>query len=327
MSVLVTGASGFLGGRLADLLASRGHDTVVLARNPKSLAHLAHVPIRVVTASLADQEALKRALTGVTHVFHCAAASTDWASPAVFFDANTRGTRNLLEAALASSTLQRFVHVSTTDVYGYPLVPCDETHPLVDTGLGYNHTKILGEQAVQRAHDDHGLPVTILRPATIYGPRGKAFVTDFEELLRLRLMLVVDGGRRTGGFTYVDTVAETMILAAHAPAALGRAYNISDGTDATWLDYVTGLAAGLGYKLPWLKLSFSAAMALARTMEFPHGTLHLPGRPLLTRHAVYLLGRDQEFPNHRARRDLDFAPVIDLAEGIRRSVAWLQSTK
>jgi nucleoside-diphosphate-sugar epimerase len=325
VAVFVTGASGFLGGRLAELLADRGDEVVVLARSSADLRHLAHVPVRVVQGHLGELETLKDAMRGVTQVFHCAAASTDWASMETFFDANVRGTENMLAAAEANPDLKRFVHVSTTDVYGYPVVPCREDHPLNDVGLGYNRTKVMGEKAVWAAHRERGLPVTIVRPATIYGPRGKAFVTDFAELLRIRLMAYIDDGQRTGGFTYVDTVAEAMMQAAESERTIGVAYNLSDGTDGTWREYVSGLAKGLGYRLPWLKLSFGSAILLARAMEFPHGTLGLPGRPQLTRHAVYLLGRDQEFPNESARRDFGFAPAVDLAEGIRRSVAWLKS--
>jgi nucleoside-diphosphate-sugar epimerase len=329
VAVFVTGASGFLGGRLAELLAARGDEVVVLARTSADMRHLAHVPVRVVPGHLGELETLQHAMRGVTQIFHCAAASTDWASPQTFYEANVRGTENLLAAAETVIGLKRFVHVSTTDVYGYPPVPCSESHApiddLNDVGLGYNHTKVLGERAVWAAHRERGLPVTVIRPATIYGPRGKAFVTDFAELLRIRLMAYIDDGRRTGGFTYVDTVAEAMMQAAASERTLGMAYNLSDGTNGTWSDYVSGLASGLGYKPPWLNLSFGSAMLLARAMEFPHGTLHLPGRPQLTRHAVYLLGRDQEFPNEKARRHFGFAPTVDLAEGISRSVAWLKS--
>ena len=327
MAVFVTGASGFLGGRLVELLAERGEEVVVLARASADLRHLDHVPVRIVEGDLGEVKKLKSAMRGVTEVFHCAAASTDWASAKIFFEANVQGTQNMLQAAESSSDLKRFVHVSTTDVYGYPEVPCSEKQPLMDVGLGYNRTKVLGESAVWAAYRERGLPVTILRPATIYGPRGKAFVTDFAELLRSRLMLYIDNGQRTGGFTYVDNVAEAMMQAAESERTVGMAYNLSDGTCVTWREYVSRLAEGLGYRLPWLKLPFGAAMMISRAMEFPHGTLGLPGRPQLTRHAVYLLGRDQEFPSDKARIDFEFAPKINLAEGVSRSVAWLKSLK
>jgi nucleoside-diphosphate-sugar epimerase len=258
-------------------------------------------------------------------VYHCAACSTDWAPLATYLAANVVGTQNLLDAAVRAGSVERFLHVSTTDVYGYPRVPCEEGAPMRDVGLPYNRTKIQGEEAVWRAHREDGLPVTVVRPATIYGPRGKDFVVEIANMLRQRLMLLIDGGRARGGFTYVDNAATAMIQAAVSPAAVGRAYNISDGTGTTWREYTDALADALGYGRPWLRLPFSAAMALAPGMEALQRALRLPGRPLLTRHAVHLLGQDQEFPAARARADFGFSPLVSLDEGIARSAAWLRS--
>jgi nucleoside-diphosphate-sugar epimerase len=325
--VLVTGASGFLGGRLAEMLAAQGQTVRVLARHTADLSHLSQLQLQVVRGDLNDAAALAEAVRGARVIYHCAACSTDWAANQTYHAGNVLGTQSLLTAATAEPKLQRFLHVSTTDVYGYPQAVCDEDGALRDRGLPYNRTKIQGEQAVWQAHRERGLPVTIVRPSTIYGPRGKAFVTDFEELLRQRLMLLVDGGRSRGGFTYVDNTAQAMIDAAAHPATLGRAYNLSDGTDISWRGYTTALAEALGYRRPWLQLGFPAAMAAAYAMEAPFRVLPLPGRPLLTRHAMYLLGRDQEFPAARARQEFGFEPQVTFEEGIARSVAWLQKQR
>ena len=327
MAVLVTGASGFLGGRLAEMLAGCGETVRVLARKSADLRHLSHLQLQIIQGDLGNQAALADAVRDVRVLYHCAACSTDWAALATYYAANVQGTQNLLEAAQSVPQLERFLHVSTTDVYGYPRTVSDESAPMHDVGLPYNSTKCQGEAAVWRAHREAGLPVTIVRPATIYGPRGKDFVTEIAAMLRQRLMLLVDGGHARGGFTYVDNVAQAMIDAAASKTTLGRAYNISDGTDTTWRSYTFALADALGLKRPWLTLPFSAAMGLARVMEAPHTALHVPGRPLLTRHAVYLLGLDQEFPATRARAEFGFAPLVSLAEGIERSVAWLRSTQ
>jgi nucleoside-diphosphate-sugar epimerase len=196
-----------------------------------------------------------------------------------------------------------------------------------DVGLPYNRTKIQGEEAVWRAHREHGLPVTVVRPATIYGPRGKDFVVEIAKLLRQRVMMLIDGGRTRGGFTYVDNVAEAMMLAAESRKALGRAYNLCDETGTTWRDYTDALADALGYRRPRLALPFRSALALGKAMEVPQGLLRFSGRPLLTRHAVHLLGQDQEFPAARAREDFGFAPRVSLAEGIARSAAWMRSLR
>ncbi|HEY0263303.1 MAG TPA: NAD-dependent epimerase/dehydratase family protein [Granulicella sp.] len=323
MTYLITGASGFLGGRIAQLLAARGEDVRILARPSAKLDHLDGLGIHVVPGDLTDAASLREAARGVSHIIHSAACSTDWAPWNAYYAANVTGTQNLLEAALATPTLERFVHISTTDVYGYPAVPCHETAPTRDAGLPYNQTKRLGEMAVWQAHREHGLPVAILRPATIYGPRGKDFTVEIATLLRQRLMATIRRGEATGGFTYVDNVAEAAIAAAMHPAAVGEAFNIADGTHATWSGYLRLFAEALGTPRPWLDLSQPTAESLARVMEAIHRTLHLPGRPLLTRHAVRLLALDQEFPADKARQVLGFTPAISLEEGIGRSAAWL----
>ena len=330
MPVLVTGASGFLGGRLAEVLANEGEQVTVLARTSSDLRHLsAFAPgrLRVVRGDLTDSESLLEAVRDVTHVFHCAAASTDWTSMETYFESNVRGTEMLLEAALKARQLQRFIHVSTTDVYGYPVIPCTETGEIQDVGLPYNRTKILAEEAVWQASREE-LPVTVVRPATIYGPRGKAFVTDIADLLRKGQMAYIGGGRATGGFLYIDNAVAAMIAAARSSEAEGQVYNLADGTGATWNAYVAALAEGLGCKPPWIDVPYGFAMAIAGAMETPYRWIKmLSGRPILTRHAVFLLGRDQEFPSSKARVEFGFVSRVSLEEGIARSVTWLKSLR
>lgn len=324
MPALVTGGSGFLGGRLAQVLVSRGEQVTVLARAGADLRHLDGLPLRIVAGTLSDVAALAKAVRDVTYIYHCAACSSDWASWRTFHEANVTGVHHLLAAAERVPTLRRFLHVSTTDIYGYPRVVCDESHPVNDIGLPYNSTKAAGENRVRQAALS-GLPITIVRPATIYGPRGKEFVVNIANHIRTRTMALIDGGRSMGGFAYVDNVADAMISAALSPATIDRAYNIVDGTGASWHAYVSALADGLGEHRPWINLPSVVAWPLARAMEVVHSTLRLPGRPLLTRHAVLLLSRDQEFPSEAARHDFNFAPKISLSEGISRTIEWLAS--
>ncbi len=326
MRAVVTGASGFLGGRLAQLLAERGDEVTVLARRTSNLRHLPLERVRVVQGDLVDEASLRAGVKGATHIFHCAACSTDWAPPKTYIEANVTGTRNLLAAARRVRGLERFLHVSTTDVYGYPVVPSSEDGPLAETALPYNRTKLAGERAVWSAVQEEGLQATVVRPGTIYGPRGKDFSVDIVVLLRGRMMAVVDGGRAPGGFIYVDNAAHAMLNAATSPNTVGQAYNLVDGTGATWRQYLALFAERLGTKAPWINLTFRSAMAIAGVMEAPYRHLPLPGKPLLTRHAVYLLSRDQEFPIGKARRDFGFAPLVGMEEGLQRSVDWLNET-
>ncbi len=324
---LVTGASGFLGGRLAQLLIEEAAEVSLLVRPSSVLPAdlMAHSGLRVFRAEL-DPElateppaALAEHLGTVTHVFHCAGTSTDWGPRAVYEEGNVAGTVAMLGLAiLHMPRLLRFLHVSTTDVYGYPVGAGDETMAPRDVGLPYNSSKLRGEALVWQAAAG-GLPVTVVRPASIYGPGGRAFVTDIVALLRQRIMLLVDGGRAPGGFVYVDDVCRAMLLAASAECAVGEAYNLSSTDGTTWRDYTGALARALSLPAPWLHMPFRAAMALAAAAQFPH-TAGLPGRPLLTRHAVYLLSRDQQYSTLKAREQLGWIPLIDLQQGVSRSV-------
>lgn len=328
MSSLVTGASGFLGGRLSEILARNGEEVTVLARADSDLRHLSKYVgnrIQVIRGALTDIASLKRAACEVTHIFHCAAASTDWASVEVYLESNVKGTEMLLLAARQARRLERFIHVSTTDVYGYPEVPCSESGPMRNVGLPYNRTKILAEDAVWRAAREHGLPVTVFRPATIYGPRGKAFVTNIANLLEKGKMAYIDGGRATGGFLFVDNAVNAMITAASFPGAIGQVYNLTDATGISWKEYVEVLAEGLGFKAPWINLPYAVAVGIASAMEAPYRCIKsLPGRPMLTRHAVLLLGKDQEFISDKARSELGIYSRVPFEEGVARSVAWLK---
>jgi nucleoside-diphosphate-sugar epimerase len=322
--VLVTGASGFLGGRLAQLLVARGGKVRILARQSSNLEHLEGLPIEIVRGDLAAIDPLTQAVRGVTHIYHCAACSTDWASWRVYHEANVTGVSNLVHAAAQAGGLQRFLHVSTTDVYGYPHFPCDEAHPLTDVGLPYNRTKCMGEECMWKAARDSGLPVTVVRPATIYGPRSKDFAVEIANLIRQGRMMVINGGFSSGGFCYVDNAVDGIIQAATATETAGRAYNLADATGATWRSYIDALADGLGERRPRYDLPSGIAFPLARGLEAAHRLLRRSGRPLLTRHAVYLLSRNQEYPIEKARREFGYAPAVSFEEGVARTVEWLK---
>jgi oxidoreductase len=323
MTTLVTGASGFLGGRLTQILCERGERVRILARPTSQLAHLKGLALEVAEGDLEDADSLAAATRGVRTIFHCAALSVDWAPWERFEAVNVRGVQRLLDAATVAGTVERFVHVSTTDVYGYPRVPCDEDAPVGDARLPYSRSKGLGDAAARAHHARTGLPVTVVRPVNLYGPRSKDFVVEIANLLVQGQMMLVAGGRARAGLLYVDNAVDGLLAAARAPGAVGRAYNLRDGTDETWRDYVGALAAGLGTKLPWLNLPAAVARAIGAGLEGVHGLFRMQRRPLLTRHAVHLMARDQGFPIDRAIQELGFRAQIGFAEGMRRTLAWL----
>ena len=325
--VLVAGASGFIGGHLVRRLAERGHRVRALIREGSDQTGLADTPAQLHIGSLDDIESLRRATAGVRHVYNCTGKSADWGPWEEFQAANIDGSRNLVEAAHHAGTVERFLHVSTTDVYGYPSVPCDESTAPKDIGLPYNRSKVLGEQAVREAANHVGLPLTIVRPVSVYGPRSKDFVIEIATLLLKKQMVYISKGQVPAGLLYVTNAADAMIAACNSETAVGRAYNLRDPEQTTWREYIEALAAGLGVRPPTTNLPGPLATGVATASEVLYGALRIKSRPVLTRHAVRLLDRDQSYAIDRACADFGFKSEVGFDEGMRRTLAWLDSAE
>ena len=203
----------------------------------------------------------------------------------------------------------------------------DESQPLRDIGLPYNRSKIMGEQIAQDYYEKYDLPLTIVRPVSIYGPRDLNYVTEITRLLQQRLMIEVNGGRSHAGLLYVQNAVQGIIAAARSASTVGHAYNLRDSHDATWNDFANRLAAGLGTAKPWINVPEGLIMKVAQLFEFLYDRLKLPGRPLVTRHTVFLFSHDQGYGIAKARRDFGYEPTVDFATGMSQTIDWLLSAE
>ncbi|RFS82229.1 aminotransferase class I/II-fold pyridoxal phosphate-dependent enzyme [Actinomadura spongiicola] len=323
--VLVAGATGFIGGHLTRRLTEIGHRVRVLVREGGDRSAFADLPVEIERGSLTDLNALLRATAGVRYVYNCAGKSADWGPWEEFEQANVTGCKNLVDAAHHAGTVERFVHLSTTDVYGYPVRPCDERTEPKDVGLPYNRSKLLGEKAVIRAAEQADVPLTVIRPVSVYGPGSKDFVVEIAALLKSRQMVYVRKGKAPAGLLYVANLVDGMIAACGSEQAAGGIYNLRDPEMTTWREYIEALADGLGVKPPSVSLPRPLAAGVAGAAERVYGTLRVRSRPVLTRHAVHLLERDQSFPIDRAREDFGFKAAVSFEEGMARTVEWLRS--
>ncbi len=327
MTTLVIGATGFIGGYLTQALCRLGEPVRILARRTSDQHALAGLPIEVVYGDLSDTEALAKSVHGVRRIINCAGKASDWGPWSAFQAANITGVENLLRTARAESRLQRLVHVSTADVYGYPnRRHVTEESPWVDRGFPYNSSKIAGERLAWQAYREHGIPLTIVRPASVYGPGDPNFVLRIVTMMRSHSMILVDGGRAIAGLHYVENLVDLLLLAAERPAAIGMAFNASDDSTVTWRQYVDRLAQAADTAPVRLSLPYKVAYALGWAMEAACRPLGGRVSPPVTRQAVENTGIDQDYPAERARRMLGYTPRVSFDEGMERVARWLRET-
>jgi nucleoside-diphosphate-sugar epimerase len=325
---LVTGATGFIGGRLAARLAADGYAVRCLARSSSDTSLLEQLDVQIVIGDLLDADSLARAVEGCQFVLHCGALVSDWATTREIVAINVGGTRSLLEAAVDAG-VRRFLHVSSTDVYGFPdSAEIDESHVASGFCNWYSQTKREAEAEVRRVEQAHALDSVILRPATVYGPGSKEVIGEIARAIEARHMLLIDGGRPIAGLCYVENLIDALEISLRHEAAPGNAFNVSDGLAVTWRELTDGLAAGLAcprvrWSLPY-RLANSIGFSLEHGYRLLRRSTGLSAPPLLSRQAVQVLGRDQDFSNRKLRETLGWEPRVGYEQGLQDTLAWLK---
>jgi nucleoside-diphosphate-sugar epimerase len=324
---LVTGATGFIGSHVVRRLVIEGYQVRCLARATSDTSTLAGLDLEFVRGDLTDARAVAGAAAGCDVVVHCGALVSDWAAVDEIRRINVGGTRNVMDAALAAS-VRRVVHISTTDVYGYPGGRnVDERQHHARFANWYAQSKREAEAEVRRLEGQVGPEVVILRPATVYGPGSKEVVGEMAKAIRRRQMLMIDGGRAVAGLVHVENVVDAVMLALGDKAA-GETFNVTDGLDVTWKRFLADIAAGLGCAPPRWSIPYKVAGPLAATLEHGYRAVHsltgFTSPALLSRQAVNVLGCDQDFSSLRIRETLGWEPRVTYAAGLEDTVAWLR---
>jgi 2-alkyl-3-oxoalkanoate reductase len=320
VKVLVTGATGFLGGHVAERLAARGDTVRALVRKTSNTKHLLSLRgVELFEGSVEQTGRVRDAVDGVDAVVHCAgivkARSSD-----EFFTVNVGGTSNLADAARKlGKRIKRFVHVSSLEAVGPSddgkPVPADQENPVT----AYGRSKLAAEKVVLAAKDDIG--VTLLRPGAIYGPRDGEILEMFKSIQRGLLPLVGDGSAK-GVWIYATDCAEACLRAIDTDVASGRTYFVDDGCGALTLRAMLADAErALGKKaLVRASLPVPVLMTVARGVE-AFGRLR--GKAvMLTREKANMLLQDWICSSEATRQDLGWKPEVPWSEGVVKAVAW-----
>jgi dihydroflavonol-4-reductase len=321
-TVLVTGASGFVGSAVARRLREAGFAVRALVRPTSPTAHLTGLGLDFVNGDLRDAASLREALAGVRYLFHVAADYRMWArNPQEMIDTNVAGTRALMQEAMRAG-VERVVYTSSVATLAARTdgASADETMPLTEQrAIGtYKRSKVAAERAVE-ALIAQGLPAVIVNPSTPIGPRdvkptptGRIIV----EAASGRMPAFVDTGLN---MVHVDDVAEGH-LAAFERGRVGERY-VLGGQNASLAEILRTVAETVGRRPPTIRISRQALMPFAHVSE---AIARRTGRePMLTLDGLRMAKNKMFFSSAKAERELDYR-ARPYREGIADAIAWFR---
>jgi nucleoside-diphosphate-sugar epimerase len=320
---LVTGATGFIGGHLARRLVREGRKVRVLCRKGSERRLPADVlrSAEIVRGDLRDRDSLMRASEGALRVYHCAGYGSGRGTSADFEATHVKGTRWLLEAAMVAD-VDRFVHLSSVAAFGTP-VPryFDDNSGYGPSRDAYSRAKAEGEKVVFDFHFKTGLPVTVLRPALVYGPGGSWFDEPIRMIEQDRMFLL-GGARGTCHPCYVENLVDAMILAARHPRAVGRGYIVADGQSISFREFFDCLAEVAGRPPIRKTVPLPVARAMALALEASARLRRSDVRPLLTHSAISMVTTRSQTSTRRIREELGFEARYDFGRAVEELKGW-----
>jgi nucleoside-diphosphate-sugar epimerase len=323
MRVLITGGTGFTGSHAVRRYLTRGHAVRVLdTEKGVFFDELGSAGAEIQLGSIADREAVRRAVQGVELVHHIAAAFRTINVPnSVYKSVNVEGTRIVAEEALRAG-VRRVVYCSTEGVHGHVVQPPgNEESPIAPEDY-YQQTKWEGELAFREVMHE-GLDGVILRPTGIYGPGDPArFLMLFRMVQRGHFFIVGDGRARYHP-VYIDNLCDAFELAGEMAQARGETLLIADARHLTWNELIPLVAQALGVEVKIHYLPFRPVWLAAALCEAVCGPLGIT--PPLFRRRAEMFSHMRAFDISKARRVLGYEPKVALEEGLARSCEWYRS--
>jgi len=321
-TVLVTGASGFIGSHLVRRCLRDGYSVKVLVRKGNAcIPSLRASGVEVVTGDVRDAGAVDLAVSGCDLVLHVAALTSDWGPMQDFIDINVGVTRNVCESSLRHG-VERLVHISSFECFDHHLLGrIDEKTPYMTRKQSYPDTKIGGSNEVWAAMK-RGLSASILYPVWVYGPVDRTLFPLLADSIRKRQMFYWSRNSPIS-LVYIDNLVELILLAATRPEADGEAFLAGDGEAISLEEFYRRIAVAIGAPVPSLYLPYGLVIGMAGVMEAVFRLFRSKKRPLLTRQAVDVLASRALADVSKSRKMLGWQSLVPQDEGIRRTLDWL----
>jgi nucleoside-diphosphate-sugar epimerase len=327
MGILITGATGYIGSLLTTKLAESGEDVRILCRKDPDVPQFKKPNIKIIKGDINDPASLQKAMVGLDRVYHLAAYARMWAKdPSIFHRINVEGTRNVLQAA-ADAGVQKLVYTSTAGVIG----PSNgkamtEDDPRI-TGFFnvYEETKTVAEQVAQD-FVRHGLNISIVNPARVYGPgldTGSNPVTKIVELyMKKKWYVIPDSGEDVGSYCHVDDVVDGHISAMEKGGA-GERY-IFGGENASFNELIALIRKHSGVKTKLINLPYPLMAATSYAMIT--WTRMTGNPPMITPDWVKRYIYHWKLDSSKAVREIGYK-IRPLDDGIKQTVEWIRKNR
>ena len=321
-NVLVTGASGFIGRRVTEILVRNGYNVRAQYRRvdpPNALKEAALRGAELVRADLSCAGTATDLVQGMQYVIHTAGLVAMTGSRRDFDEINVEATEALLAAA-SSAACTKFLHLSSMSVHGFgEHVDSDEAGPYYRLISHYQRSKKAAENVVS-AYDGRQLAWTILRPGLVYGPGDTTTLKPVFDLLSSGKLPMVGGFGVYNCLIYIDDLVHAMLGALESDNATGEIFNISNSEKVLLRDALFYAAELLGARAPRRSIPPGLAYAAACLLELVYRLPFLRGEPMITRYLAAQLSGNFHFSSQKTVRLLDYAPRISWKEGLRKAV-------
>jgi nucleoside-diphosphate-sugar epimerase len=323
MRYLITGATGFVGGHLVEACVRREQTLSAIVRPTSNTIELEKVGAILHRGELSDPCVVRHAVNDADVIVHCAAKVGDWGPIDEYRQVNVEALRVLLEACKGQG-LSRFIHMSSLGVYeARHHDGTDETETLPKRHRdSYSQSKVEAEQLVQHYYKEFGVPVVILRPGFVYGPRDKTVMPRIIDGLRQGRLRYPGGGMRALNTIFVANLVDAVFLAVDKDKAVGEVYNLTDGELVSKRKFIETIADAMGLPHPTRR----PPLWLAWTVTwFAEKLAHLRGAteaPLFNFARLKFMGYNLDFSIEKAMNELGYRPRVNFEEAISETMAW-----
>lgn len=320
MRVLVSGANGFIGSKLCEVLHGKGYKVRALIFHGENYEHIKPFISEVVEGDIYRPETLGNIGKDIDIVYHLAARVGDYGSKQEFYSSILDGTQNMLKACAGQA--KRFLYVSSICACGIgrEMKGLNEDAPGLKTGVYYGDAKLEAEQNVKAAAKDFTNGCVIIRPGNVIGP-GSIWVRDLINQIQKNVMVLFDQGKHSASLVYVDNLIDGLVLAGEKPEAENQTYFLRDDWEVSWKQYVTDLCEISGKSPLLLKIPFRLAWILGTLAELisrPFGI-----RPIITRTAAGLMGRNNDVLISKAQTELGWKSSVSYDKAIIQIKHWV----